>query len=543
MKKAMSAILSLTLTATSLLGTAAFQASAADAELTFDIRSGESNEIVITAEQIANGDFTVPVNVFIPENPGVNGIHLKLQINDGEVSEDGTFNNYGFYFSEGDFADPFCFTELENVLPNIFNADKMNMIWSTGLEMINGISAFEDGTSAWDSAVSWAYDAAFATAQLVVPQGTPAGEYKLDVRTDSFQLGGSAKESKSSCTQAEDQQTRDLQFNSIPLTIKVEETKADPAWEKDYAMDTTDLYYIVGDVSGAPGSTVEVPVYIYNDPGTAGLQAFFSYDKALTLKQMIDPDNNYAYMNAPEFNEENYPATYAFAGAENLVADNGSILTILEFTIPTDAAEGTTYNVGFYPDGEGYHQKTVDRDKEIFPKRYDGSITVVSDSKTALNHTTLYISEIGETASLNLFNAPGAVAWSSSDPSVATVDANGFVTATGSGTATITATNNGTEYTAAVSVNSLFGDVDSSGVVDSLDAQATLSFYVDALAHDGVSTLLTPAQQKIADVDLDGTIGALDAQYILVHYLEVTMNHNTDQNWQTITKNPNTPAE
>jgi len=45
-----------------------------------------------------------------------------------------------------------------------------------------------------------------------------------------------------------------------------------------------------------------------------------------------------------------------------------------------------------------------------------------------------------------------AITWSSSDPTVATVLATGFVRAVGAGTATITATSEGHSGTAAVTV-------------------------------------------------------------------------------------------
>ena len=112
-KKFLSAVTALTLTATAMLGSAAFEASAADAKtLTFDFRSGGKNAVTISAAEIAAGDYTVPVDIYIPENPGVNGINLKLQINDGQVDENGTFGNYGLYLNDGDLASPYCFAAL-----------------------------------------------------------------------------------------------------------------------------------------------------------------------------------------------------------------------------------------------------------------------------------------------------------------------------------------------------------------------------------------------------------------------------------------------
>ena len=105
-KKIITAAFAMCLAATALCSTGAVSAAAADSQLTFDIRSGGKNEINISAADIAAGDFTIPVDIYIPENPGVNAVQLKLQINDGEVQKDGSFNNYGLYLSDASLASP-----------------------------------------------------------------------------------------------------------------------------------------------------------------------------------------------------------------------------------------------------------------------------------------------------------------------------------------------------------------------------------------------------------------------------------------------------
>ena len=547
-KKILAAAGALSMTASTLLGTAAFHVSAADQTLKFDIRSGESNDITISAEDIAAGDYTVPVNIYIPENPGVNGIQLKMQINDGQVAEDGSFGNYGLYFSDAALASPCCFdtSNADPAFPNSFTTpSKMNLTWTTGLDKVNADASAEEGTSAWDSSVSWAYDAAFMTANLVVPQNTPAGDYTLDIRKEQFvnalsSDSGTPRYGKSVCTSYN--QTSDVAFESVPLTVHVAAAD-DNNWQDSYEIEGAGHYLIAGDICGAPGETVHVPIYVFNDTGTAGMQLFFKYDQKLKMTGFTDPMDNYAYLIEPQGTPEVFPASFTFATSENLLPENGngSILTYLDFVIPENAEDGTVYDVGFYTAGSPYNIKIIDRlTTKLNVALYDGSITVLSDNSTALNRTSLNFTEAGETANLTLFNAPGSVTWSSSDETVAKVDQNGFVTAVGNGNATITASNNGNEYTCSVSVGCLFGDVDMNGDVSSSDAQLTLMHFLEVM--NGNEGLLSDAQIAIADVDGDGSISAYDAQCILSYFLEYTVSANTEITWYEITQNPNAPG-
>ncbi len=550
-KKSLSAAVAACLTVSAMFGTGAFQASAADEKtLTFDIRSNGKNEIVISSSELEAGDITIPVDIFIPENPGVNGINLKFQINDGEVSADGTFGNYGFSFNDGMLASPFCFDSVNEgdaaqSLAAIFNSAAMNLNWCFSASCdVNADAAAQENTTFWDKTASWAYTDAFATTNLVIPKDTKPGEYKLDIRKEKYLnslSAGSAKPQygKSTCVGADQESA--LDFESVPLTVVVKDIAADDnVWQDDYKIENGGHYLIIADVSGAPGETVSVPVFVYGDPGTAGLQVFFDVDPALTLDEFEKSKDKNAYNGKPITNAEIRPASYTFAGNLNTKAPDGAILTNLNVIIPQDAKDGTTYNIKF-TESDGSALKVVDRDKQLNVKFYDGSVTVLADKKTALNRASVTLTDEGQTTNLSLFNATGDVTWKSSDDSVATVDANGFVVAKKKGTAEITATNNGNDFKCTVKVGGLFGDVDENGEISSSDAQLVLTHYAEVMA--GNPAPLSAEKQAIGDVSGDGITDITDAQFILNYYVEKVVSGLEDTTWRKITGNPNAPDD
>ncbi len=759
-QKLFAAFTSVCMAATSLLGSAVIQTVAAEDKnvAVFDIRSNGKNTVEISSESIAAGNIAIPVQIYVPTNPGVNGIQLKFQVNDGEIDKDGRFGNYGFTISEGTVASPYCFDSANKGNPDeawsfYFTTEAMNLGWIFSMEddVLADANA-EPNTTAWD-APSWAYDYAFATCTLMVPKGTEAGTYTFDVRREKYInvltiglnqivygqstiLGNNghveydtipltiivgdeaaattttavtttntvtdvtttvsdapvtttnatdvttvatvapitttkatdvttkgtdapvtttkatdvttkatvapitttkatdvttkvtdapitttkatdvttkgtdapvtttkvtdvttiatdapitttkatdvttiatvapvtttkatdvttvatvapitttkatdvttkATDAPITTTKATDVTTTLGGFTTAPTTATqttsapITTTIAAPAWQDTAKAMDEGFYWNIDDVAAKPGDTVSLNVYVFGDLGTAGVTAWFEYDKALELTAM---NKGKAYKVNPTINTESYPACLTFANTKgsSQAAEDGSIVVTLEFKVPEDAKAGSVYRVAT---AEEYDADTlteiIDMDGKNYPVIFiDGSITVLgADNEVALNYTNYTFSEEGETLDLALLNWSGEVTWSSSDESVAKVNAYGLVTCESLGEAVITATAGDKQYTCKIS-GGLFGDVDGNGEIDPTDATMVLFQFAAEMMDDD---FLTEAQKAVADVNGDGAITEVDATMILRWY---SYNFILDNpvSWYELTKNPKAPG-
>ncbi len=112
--------------------------------------------------------------------------------------------------------------------------------------------------------------------------------------------------------------------------------------------------------------------------------------------------------------------------------------------------------------------------------------------------------------------ADSAISWRSDNPSVATVDMDGRVTAGAAGTARITASlADGSQAVCTVTVlpstiinPTLLGDINGDDTVNTTDARLALQYAVDKIA-------LTDAQRVVGDVNGDGRLDTTDARLIL----------------------------
>ncbi len=607
-QKLMSTLTACCLGATAL-ASMPLQANAEDEILTFDFRVGGSNQTTVTTDALALDDMHLSVDIYITENPGVNAISLKMQVNDGEEQEDGSFGNYGFYMDQGQFTYPYCFDSTGGdpsaALSSIFVPERMNLGWIYSADQtVNADAYAESGTTSWNSNVSWATDYAFATADLVIPKGTAAGTYVLDIRREKYLNSLSTETTKiysqSSCRGAGVDES--LAYHSVPLTIVVEDSSvsATTTTETTTTTQTTttttetttttqttsftaittttettasvpvetfpanvlpdgsnpyldllageDFTYIYGNVSATPGATVKMPIYIYNDPGTAGAMFYIDYDPALTATEITAGN---AYRLSMQFNPATNPMaiTWASGNGTNLNAKDGAVFAYLHFTVPEDAAVGATYQVNTAVESVDGKETEVDDTNGIAMdvKYIPGVITVVAESDEgsatpALNRTEYSFTNIGDTLALELLNAgDGEVTWYTTNPDAVSVLATGnmaVVTAKALENAQVIAVLDGVAYTCEIR-GGLFGDINRSGRVDSEDAVLALREY------NSFSVLkvpfLTEAERAIADVSGNGTVEIIDVVYLLKYYNNKVLMGN-DITWYEITGNPNAPG-
>ncbi len=308
-------------------------------------------------------------------------------------------------------------------------------------------------------------------------------------------------------------------------------TESTDVWKDSYKVLSEGMYWNIADVAGKAGDTVEVPIYVFGDLGTAGATALISYDKELTMKSGIEVGE--AYNTDMILNTAKHPAILTFAFSTNKKAPDGSVLGTLSFTIPKEAKAGESYTIEIlesYQYSDGIEETSVEnRDTHHHPVKFiAGSVTVLaSDTEVALNATKLNLDEAGQTKDLTIFNANGNVKWSSSDESVATVDENGFVTCVKPGNAVITATVGDKQYTCNISGGMMMGDVDNDGDVDADDATLTLKAYVYAIMSR--PPLLDDDERARANItgdkDANGKdiVDASDATGILTYYVRVVV--------------------
>ena len=332
------------------------------------------------------------------------------------------------------------------------------------------------------------------------------------------------------------------------------------AWEDHYDGMSEGFYIVLGDVAGKPGEQVQVPVSIYNDPGTAGMQLYWTHTDGLVFtRYKAAPGARKAYtVSATTNKQDQYPLSYVFTTSDGKNAptpENGALLTYMIFTIPEDAADGTVYHVDFYTanstaklDAVNPYSQISDQNGKIVTdgegvSLFGGTVTVNAAGDTRLNYTSYNFPGTGGHVNLTLFNAFGDVTWKSSDEKIVTVDQNGYVTAVGLGSAVVTASNLGKDYTCSINVG-LYGDIDHSGEVNAIDANLALLYYnlKDMLEADEEDLNLTSEEAQIADVNLDGHVDSKDANFINTYYNYYTIVEDEDTTWYSVTGVIGTPG-
>ena len=376
MKKFISALTSVCIAATSLVGATMTTVTAAgELEFTFKERSTSSTTFNISAADLAAGDVTVDCDVIITNYVPTYGFGLKMDFENTDTNtiyDASTAENPYFAFTEKtQFDKTGPFTDVWGVedgtyepqpglsATKIANYSMMNFVWRTA-------ATLDD-----DSTPTNAYFIPDTTNPLLnisftVASDTPAGTYILDIKTEPYTntAGGAVSTGQSKVNNVDGEV---VPFKTVPLTIVVGDaatttkapaatTTAAPATTMASATSTTKsapvvgegIVYEIGTVEGEAGADVDVPITIKGtDTGTAGMVLELSADSNLKLKRRM---NGTAYEGAPTWNKDTLTYIWNAGDGRNLVAADGSVLTTLKFTVPADAQPGDEYPISFRSD-------------------------------------------------------------------------------------------------------------------------------------------------------------------------------------------------
>ena len=221
---------------------------------------------------------------------------------------------------------------------------------------------------------------------------------------------------------------------------------------------TTDPTIILESIEVESGENVAIKVLIENNPGIWGMDLKVSYDKsALTLTSVDNGD----FYQASEWTKGNlnadvYILSYEASAFDNITTQSGTLAT-LNFKVSDTAVAGDYAVTASYNAGDIINVSFDDITFNIT----NGKVTVKSKPVAAtgisLNKESLSL-KTGESETLIATVSPDnatnkAVAWESSDDTVATVDDNGKVTAVKKGVVTITATTEDGNFSATCEVS------------------------------------------------------------------------------------------
>ncbi|MBQ3534396.1 MAG: S-layer homology domain-containing protein [Clostridia bacterium] len=211
----------------------------------------------------------------------------------------------------------------------------------------------------------------------------------------------------------------------------------------------------------AVGATIEFPISVEVNPGIVVGKVAAEWDpSAFSLKSVSYSIDEFKNFGSPSISKLPAGASkYAITFGDDLYEDNVTATGeafVLTFEILAGAVANKEYVIKLTPDAGNMTDVNLDLVSAVAE---NGSITLipvpVPATGISLNKNELsLVAGASETliADVEPDNTTDAVAWSSNEESVATVDANGKVTAVAEGTATITAEAGGKSATCIVTV-------------------------------------------------------------------------------------------
>lgn len=196
-------------------------------------------------------------------------------------------------------------------------------------------------------------------------------------------------------------------------------------------------YISANDFEALRGETITVPVKINSNSGIMGYRLTFAYDESVLAPVNAVAGNGFSGNMDNSIGIATGAFDVVWSNSSNVTA-NGDIV-VLTFKIDDNAEFGKTDIEISFTQGDTFDEEWNDINLVCSDFVVDVKSVIISNEKDFL--------KVGETLQLTASTgASGNVSWSSSDESVATVDTTGKVTAVGSGTVTITASDgNGSE--------------------------------------------------------------------------------------------------
>lgn len=253
-----------------------------------------------------------------------------------------------------------------------------------------------------------------------------------------------------------------------------------------------------------PGNTFTLPVTIQNNPGLVSVLLHLSYNK--DVLRLVDVQNGSVFPESAslfgnDLTQDFYSMLWEDGSSRENYSDDG-VLVYLTFSVNEDFLGET--DISLYSDTKStlnMDLEEVEFDSETKTIYIDGPI--ISPNS--------FILHVGETLQLNVEGKyvpldNNSVIWSSSDPSIAEVDANGYVVAHRSGNVCISATDiHGTSAESIIQVI-CSGDADEDGFVTLQDVVIITRW----LAGGWNVTI----NEFNSDVNRDGEINLKDAVLI-----------------------------
>ena len=153
---------------------------------------------------------------------------------------------------------------------------------------------------------------------------------------------------------------QEVKYNFFPAVITVSDGSG--------SSDPEGMRLVGENVKTPAGTSVNVGLKVYDDPGTAGMQLFFDFGDLQNVTMVSDPDPA-AYFIEPTFNPA--AGSFVWGGSTDEVAEDGGYLVVFNVTVPANGS-------GDYEIKLNSKEKNAIRNREMQAVTYSYSPMIVS---------------------------------------------------------------------------------------------------------------------------------------------------------------------